>query len=849
MAGKIVIKGARVHNLKNIDLEIPRDQLVVITGVSGSGKSSLAFDTLFAEGERRYLESLAADARQLLQQTEKPDVDSIDGLSPAVAIEQKTGLANPRSTVGTITDIYDYLRLLFARVGQPVCAQCGREITAHTVEQVVDQLLGLSTETRVLILAPLGRAPAAEMSAKLHELAGQGFTRVRVDGVLHELNEELSVPPRDSFVVDLVIDRLVLRAGIARRLADSVETASRWGDGVIKVQLLGESDGEATRELLFSQKFACVHCGAAMSEITPSLFSFNSPQGACPVCNGLGVIHKQGRGSKKTESDNAQACAACSGSRLRKESLSVQVGGKNVAEIASLPIAATMTFFAGLQFAEERRAVGRKIVGEITGRLGFMSELGLDYLSLDRSSVTLSSGEAQRVRLATLIGSRLAGVLYILDEPSIGLHQKDNAHLIALLQQLRDAGNSVIVVEHDPEMILAADYLVDMGPGAGAQGGEVVAQGTPAEVLRDQHSLTGKYLSGAAQIAVPPQRRKGSGAVLKIKNARARNLKNISVEIPIGAMTCVTGVSGAGKSTLVMEVLYTAVVRRLQRSKAPSGVEAEITGWEQVDRVIGIDQGPIGRTPRSNPATYTGLYDPLRELFAQLPAARVRGFGAERFSFNAAGGRCEACGGDGVVRVEMHFLPDMYVSCNICKGRRYNRETLEIKYKGLSIADILDLTVNQALKLFGAIAPIHDRLRTLREVGLGYLKLGQSAATLSGGEAQRVKLARELARRSSGRSLYILDEPTSGLHFEDVRKLVDLLNRLTDLGNTVVIIEHNLDVIKTADYVIDMGPEAGAGGGEIVAQGTPKDIAAVAASFTGQYLKAALNRSGEAVDA
>jgi excinuclease ABC subunit A len=849
MAGKIVIKGARVHNLKNIDLEIPRDQLVVITGVSGSGKSSLAFDTLFAEGERRYLESLAADARQLLEQMEKPDVDSIDGLSPAVAIEQKASLANPRSTVGTITDIYDYLRLLFARVGQPTCAQCGREITAHTAEQVVDQLLGLPAETRVLILAPLGRAPAAEMSARLHELAGQGFTRVRVDGVLHELNEELSVSPRDSFDIDLVIDRLAIHAGIERRLADSVETASRLGDGIIKVQLVGESGGEGTRELLFSQKFTCVHCGAALPEITPSLFSFNSPQGACPVCNGLGVTHKQGRRDKKAEADNAQTCVACGGRRLKRESLAVRIGGKNIAELSSWPIAEALAFFAGLEFTEQRRVVGRKVVKEIVSRLGSMSQLGLDYLSVDRPSVTLSGGETQRVRLATLIGSRLAGVLYILDEPSIGLHQKDNAQLIALLQELRDAGNSVIVVEHDPETILAADYLIDMGPGAGAQGGEVVAQGTPAEVLRDRRSLTGKYLSGAAKIPLPSQRRKGSGAVLALNNARARNLKNITVEIPIGAMTCVTGVSGAGKSTLVMEILYNGVAQRLQRSKAPSGVDAEITGWEQFDRVIGIDQGPIGRTPRSNPATYTGLFDHLRELFAQLPAARVRGFGAERFSFNAAGGRCEACGGDGAVRVEMHFLPDVFVTCDVCKGRRYNRETLEIKYKGLSIADILALTVNQALELFIAIAPIHDRLRTLRDVGLGYLKLGQSGSTLSGGEAQRVKLARELARRSSGRSLYILDEPTTGLHFDDVKKLVDLLNRLTDLGNTVVVIEHNLDVIKTADYVVDLGPEGGARGGEIVAQGTPKDIAAVAASFTGQYLKATLSRSGDAGDA
>ncbi len=845
MAGKIVVKGARVHNLKNIDLEIPRNRLVVVTGVSGSGKSSLAFDTLYAEGQRRYLESLAADARQVLQQMERPDVDSIDGLSPAVAIEQKAGLANPRSTVGTITDVYDYLRLLFARVGQLTCAQCSREITSHTVEQVADQLLALPGESRALLLAPLGRAPAAEMNARLQELSRQGFTRLRIDGVLCELNEVLSLSAQGCVDVDLLIDRLAIRPGIERRLADSVQTAFHWGGGVIKVEIAATAD-DLGRELVFSEKSVCVHCGAPPPEITPSLLSFNSPRGACPACDGTGVARTPGRRNRRSESCGDEICAACAGSRLRKESLSLKIGGRNIAEIASWPISQTAEFFAELALPGDRLAVGRKIIGEIAGRLSSMAQLGLDYLSLDRSSASLSGGEAQRVRLASLIGSRLAGVLYIFDEPSIGLHQRDNAQLVALLQQLRDAGNSIIVVEHDPETILAADYLIDMGPGAGAQGGEVVAQGTPAEVMGNSRSLTGKYLSGRAQIALPGQRRKGRGGALRIAHARTRNLKNITVEFPLGAMTCVTGVSGAGKSTLVMEILYNGVAQSIKKTRTPTPILAEISGWKNFDRVIGIDQAPIGRTPRSNPATYTGLYDHLRELFAQLPAARVRGFGPERFSFNVAGGRCEACGGEGAVRVAMHFLPDMFVTCTVCKGRRYNRETLEVKFKGLNIAEVLDLTAKQALELLSAIAPIYDRLRTLHEVGLGYLKLGQPAPTLSGGEAQRVKLARELARKSAGRSLYILDEPTTGLHFDDVKKLVELLNRLTDMGNTVVVIEHNLDVIKLADHVIDLGPEGGARGGEVVAQGTPEAIAATVDSATGQYLKRAIELSASA---
>ena len=834
MAGKIVIRGARVHNLKNIDLEIPRDQLVVITGVSGSGKSSLAFDTLFAEGQRRYLESLGADARQLLKRTERPDVDLVDGLSPAIAIEQKAGLANLRSTVGTMTDVYDFLRLLFARVGQPFCVNCASEITAFTVDQIVDRLLALRAQTRIVVLAPVEftRGDAAE---RLHELARQGFTRVIVEGQMHDLGGGIPATIKTVTRLDLVIDRLVLREGIEKRLADSLEVASRAGKQIIKINVLGAEENESSRELVFSQKFVCLKCGSAVPELTPSLFSFNSPQGACPSCSGLGIQATGTKGVKRT--DDAAPCGECGGRRLRKEALSVRIAGKNIAEIASRSIAENLEFFDKLEFSDARKIVGQKILTVIANRLRCLAQLGLDYLSLDRASTTLSGGEAQRVRLATEIGSSMAGVLYILDEPSIGLHQKDNKRLIQLLKQLRDAGNSVIVVEHDPETILAADYVVDMGPGAGVQGGEVVACGTPAELRNDSRSLTGRYLSGAETIAVPPRRRDAANGFIQIRSARARNLKNITVAFPTGAMTCVTGVSGAGKSTLVMEVLHHGVSQRLQRARRMLADSTEISGWEKFDRVIAIDQSPIGRTPRSNPATYTGLYDYLRELFAQLPEARVRGYSAERFSFNISGGRCEACAGDGVTRVDMHFLPELFVTCEVCKGRRYNRETLTVKYKGLSIADVLELTVNQALELLNSVPPVYDRLRTLRDVGLGYLRVGQSAITLSCGEAQRVKLARELARRSTGKSLYILDEPTTGLHFDDVKKLLELLHRLTDLGNTMVIVEHNLDVIKCADHVIDLGPEGGVNGGDVIAEGTPEEVARATNSATGGYLK------------
>ena len=837
MPGKIVVKGARVHNLKNLDVEIPRDQLVVITGVSGSGKSSLAFDTLYAEGQRRYVESLSADARQFLQQMERPDVDSIDGLSPAIAIQQKATIFNPRSTVGTLTEIYDYLRLLFARVGQPVCVQCGREITAQTVEQIVDQLLALPPQTRALVLAPIASGQKRDPREILHELAREGFARVKINGQVHELSEEISLEKSREPQIDLIVDRLVLREGVERRLADSVEVASRFGRQVIRVEVDPGDDASPARAMIFSLKFACVHCGTSLPEITPRLFSFNSPYGACPTCGGLGVRSKPLRATQRTQRESgAGSCNQCKGTRLKKESLAVKLGGKSIADLSSLTVIDAVKFFHGLKLGAKESVVGQKVLNEISNRLRFLIQVGLDYLSLDRPSMTLSSGEAQRVRLATQIGTSLTGVLYVLDEPSIGLHQRDNARLLALLKLLRDSGNTVIVVEHDPETILEADHVIDMGPGAGVNGGQIVAQGTPGDVMKQKRSLTGQYLSGRMRVPVPGSRRLGSGKFLVIKGARENNLKDVTVEIPIGVMTCVTGVSGSGKSSLVIDILYNAVAQRLRRSQGKAGHCDELIGWKHFDRVFGIDQSPIGRTPRSNPATYTGLYGPIRDLFAQLPEARVRGYRADRFSFNTTGGRCEACGGGGVVRVDMYFLPEVFVTCDVCKGRRYNRETLEVKYKGLNIADILDLTVNQALEILGNIPAAQEKLRTLKAVGLGYLRLGQAAQTLSGGEAQRVKLARELARRSTGRSLYILDEPTTGLHFDDVKQLLDVLHRLTDVGNTIIIIEHNLDVIKTADYIIDLGPEGGVRGGEVVALGTPEEVALAGRSVTGQYL-------------
>jgi excinuclease ABC subunit A len=837
---KIVLRGVRVHNLKNLDLEIPRGRLVVVTGVSGSGKSSLAFDTLYAEGQRRYVESLSAYARQFLDLMERPDVDSIEGLSPAISIDQKGAPRNPRSTVGTITEAYDYLRLLYARLGRPYCHRCEVEISAQSTRQIVDRLMALPAGTRLQILGPVVSGRKGERRRELKELAHAGFARVRVDGRLFDLSEEVPLSRTQPHRIDLVVDRLALRAGIEPRLADSLEVASRYGAGVVKVEILGEN-GEPADEWLFSQKLACARCGLSYPELSPRLFSFNSPYGACGACGGLGVQASVAELYEEPESLSlAPACRECGGSRLKRESLYVKIGGKNIAEVSALPLAEASAFLRGLALAGQEEAIGRKILGEILDRLDFMIAVGLDYLALDRPSATLAGGEFQRVRLATQIGSRLAGVLYILDEPSVGLHPRDNARLISILKALRDLGNTVIVVEHDREIILSADHVIDMGPGAGVQGGTVVAQGTPLEIMHGS-SLTGDYLAGRRHIPVPAVRRRGSGRRLVLRGASHNNLKDIDVEIPLGAMTCITGVSGSGKSSLLLDTLYPALAHRLHRTRSLPGRFREITGWEHLDKVINIDQNPIGRTPRSNPATYTGLFTHIRELFAQLPEAKVRGYKAGRFSFNAPGGRCEACRGEGMVRVSMHFLPDVFVRCEACDSTRYNRETLEVSFKGKNIAEVLELTVQQALELLGNFPPIRRKLETLRDVGLGYIQLGQPATTLSGGEAQRIKLARELGRRSTGKTLYLLDEPTTGLHFDDIRKLLEVLHALVELGNTVVVIEHNLDVIKSADHVIDLGPEAGEGGGRVVAVGTPEQIACCEASHTGRYLRGVLS--------
>ncbi|SMB91494.1 Excinuclease ABC subunit A [Thermanaeromonas toyohensis ToBE] len=934
---KIIVKGARAHNLKNIDVEIPRDKLVVITGLSGSGKSSLAFDTIYAEGQRRYVESLSAYARQFLGQMNKPDVDYIEGLSPAIAIDQKAASHNPRSTVGTVTEIYDYLRLLFARIGRPHCPRCGRSIAPQTVSQMVDRLLTFPEETRMQILAPVVRGRKGEYKQLLEELRRNGYARVRVDGEVRETSEEIKLDKNKKHTIEVIVDRIKIRPGIAQRLADSLETALKLSEGLVLVEVVGQE------EILFSSEFACPECGISLPEIAPRLFSFNSPYGACPACTGLGtsmevdpdlvipdpnltlregaiapwgggegywhileavadhygfsldvpvrdlkpehlkiilygsgeerirfsyinrfgerrtweapfegVIPSLERRYRETQSDWSRAeieeymsqkpCPVCQGTRLKPEALAITVGGKNIYEVTKLSVAEAEEFFAGLELTEKEKVIAHQILKEIRARLKFLMDVGLDYLTLDRPAATLSGGEAQRIRLATQIGSGLVGVLYILDEPSIGLHQRDNARLIRTLKQLRDLGNTVIVVEHDEETIREADYIIDIGPGAGAGGGQVVVAGTVSEVINCPASLTGQYLSGRRRIPVPAVRRRPGDKWLEVLGASEHNLKNIDVRFPLGTFICVTGVSGSGKSTLVNEILYRALAQRLNGARTIPGRFRELRGVEHLDKVIAVDQSPIGRTPRSNPATYTGVMDDIRSLFAATPEARARGYKPGRFSFNVKGGRCEACSGDGIIKIEMHFLPDVYIPCEVCKGKRYNRETLEVKYKGKSIADVLDMTVDEAVEFFSAIPRLYRRLLTLQDVGLGYIKLGQPATTLSGGEAQRVKLAAELSRRSNGRTLYILDEPTTGLHMADVHRLLVVLQRLVDAGNTVVVIEHNLDVIKSADYIIDLGPEGGERGGQVVAAGTPEEICQVPASYTGQFLKPVLER-------
>lgn len=938
----IVVKGARQHNLKNIDVTIPRNELVVITGLSGSGKSSLAFDTIYAEGQRRYVESLSAYARQFLGQMDKPDVDYIEGLSPAISIDQKTTSRNPRSTVGTVTEIYDYLRLLFARAGRPFCPKCGKPISQQTVEQMVDQLAAFPESTRMIVLAPVVRGKKGEHQKVLEDIRKNGYTRVRIDGQVQDITDEIKLEKNKKHTIEAVIDRLVIKEGIASRLADSLETALNLTGGIVNVEIIGD------KELTFSQNFACVDCGISLPEIAPRMFSFNSPFGACPDCTGLGnnmeidpalVIPDPGKalidgaiaplsknsnsyfmcqleavlthyglslyntwdslpeevkqvvlwgsgnerftfkyenmyGEEKTyhsvfegalptlsrrhrestsdvareeieEYMSSKPCPTCKGARLKPESLAIKVGGKNIYEVTRLTIADSQQFFNSLDLTEREKTIANQIMKEIHARLGFLINVGLDYLSLDRAAGTLSGGEAQRIRLATQIGSGLVGVLYILDEPSIGLHQRDNNRLLATLKRLRDLGNTLLVVEHDEDTMNEADHIIDIGPAAGVHGGRVIAQGTVDEIKACEHSVTGQYLKGTKFIPVPEKRRQPNGKWLEVRGARENNLKKLNVRFPLGLFTAVTGVSGSGKSTLVNEILFKGLSGRIYKSRSRAGEHDDIRGVEYIDKIIDIDQSPIGRTPRSNPATYTSLFDSIRELFSQTPEAKIRGYKPGRFSFNVKGGRCEACRGDGIIKIEMHFLPDVYVPCEVCKGARYNRETLEVRYKGKSIAQVLDMIVDEGVEFFQNIPKIHRKLQTLQDVGLGYIKLGQPATTLSGGEAQRVKLATELARRSTGKTLYILDEPTTGLHTADIHRLMEVLQRLVDGGDSVVVIEHNLDVIKTADHIIDLGPEGGIRGGTIVAQGTPEQVAAVKGSYTGQFLKPVLQRGKE----
>ena len=936
MKDALVIKGAREHNLKNVDITLPRDQLIVFTGLSGSGKSSLAFDTIYAEGQRRYVESLSSYARQFLGQMEKPDVDIIEGLSPAISIDQKSTSNNPRSTVGTVTEIHDYLRLLYARIGIPHCPKCGRRIERQSIDQVVDQVMALGEGTRVHIIAPAVRGRKGEHAKLLESIRKEGYGRVRVDGTVYDIGD---VPPLDKkfkHTIDVVVDRLAIRPGAVGRLNDSLETAFAFGGGLAKVDVIGKE------ELLFSQNYACPDCGVSLEELTPRMFSFNNPFGACPTCSGLGAMMKidpalvvpneslslaegaisvsgwqsanresiagmyfsalaekygfsmdtpfaelpksakhailYGTGKERlhieykkefgsgtfdspfegicnnlerryreTQSEGMKQeyeaymsnipCPACGGKRLRPESLAVTVGGKSIAEVSDMTVLEAREFLNSLSLTEQQRMIGEQIFREINARLGFLVDVGLDYLTLSRAAATLSGGEAQRIRLATQIGSGLVGVLYILDEPSIGLHQRDNARLLSTLQGMRDLGNTLIVVEHDEDTIRAADYIVDIGPGAGEHGGRVVAEGTLQQIMDTPESITGQFLTGVQRIEVPKTRRDCGGTYLRVRGARANNLKNIDVDIPLGVFTCVTGVSGSGKSSLVNEIVKKTLLRELNGARTRSGDHDAILGIEQLDKIIDIDQSPIGRTPRSNPATYTGMFNYIRDLFASLPESKLRGFLKGRFSFNVKGGRCEACSGDGIIKIEMHFLPDVYVPCQVCKGKRYNRETLEVKYKGKSIFDVLDMSVSEGVEFFKNVPSIARHLTTLEEVGLGYIKLGQPSTQLSGGEAQRVKLATELTKRSTGKTLYILDEPTTGLHFADVDKLLAVLDRLVDAGNTVVVIEHNLDVIKRADYIIDLGPDGGNRGGTIVTTGTPEEVASCPESYTGQFLK------------
>ncbi|HET7417979.1 MAG TPA: excinuclease ABC subunit UvrA [Solirubrobacterales bacterium] len=934
---RIVISGAREHNLKDIDLELPRDALIVITGLSGSGKSSLAFDTIYAEGQRRYVESLSAYARQFLGLMEKPDVDSIEGLSPAISIDQKTTSRNPRSTVGTVTEIYDYLRLLWARIGTPHCPECGEEITGQTQEQIVDRLMTLEDGTKFMVMAPVVRGRKGEYGKLLDQMRLEGYSRAKIDGELRRLDEDISLDKKYKHDVAIVVDRLVMKSELRRRLSESVEAAAGLAAGLIEVEIVsGPQEGEV---MLFSEQFACLNCGTSIPELEPRIFSFNSPHGACDRCHGLGfqrvidpelvvpdptlslaegalqpwnrgisaywkrliasvaeaydvdvdkpwsklsqeekeiflygtgderhhvsytnrfgrrrsykvrfegIVNNLQRRYEETDSESnreriegymaEQPCPACHGARLRPESLAVKVGGLSIAEYSDLSAHAASKWINDLEMTETEKAIARLIVREITERLSFLENVGIGYLSLARSARTLSGGEAQRIRLATQIGSHLVGVMYVLDEPSIGLHQRDNEKLIATLDRLRDLGNTVIVVEHDEGTMMAADHLVDLGPGAGEHGGHVIAAGTPKEVAKNPSSLTGQYLSGKKQIEVPAQRREPTGTLV-VRGAREHNLKDVDVMIPLGVFCCVTGVSGSGKSTLVNETLHHSVANRLHQAKLRPGAHDGVDGLSQIDKIINIDQSPIGRTPRSNPATYTGLFDHIRQIFTQTQEARARGYKPGRFSFNVKGGRCEVCKGDGQIKIEMHFLPDVYVPCEQCHGKRYNRETLEVRFKGKSIADVLEMSVEEAVEFFENVPKIARRLRTLNDVGLGYIRLGQPATTLSGGEAQRVKLATELSKVATGDTLYILDEPTTGLHFADVQRLLDVLGRLVDAGNTVVVIEHNLDVVKTADWLVDLGPEGGEAGGEIVATGTPEEVAAVPGSYTGSFLR------------